>query len=299
MEAITRAPFTASQLKVVLHLIRMTYGWQRRDAALSYGDFAEATQMARSSAVKAVRELVDVNVIRVVTHGNTATRSVYRLVKNPKDWKGDFKAASYTDTVTSYTDTVTSSEAPAYTDGVTTPIPTQRPPYTDTVTSEPEIALLPQRESAPLKTVVKKDKDIYYNQTREDQASEIISAVNRGMAANSALTRTFTPIPTSHGSRSNVIEWLDEGIPPDQIAQLVHSIAANYRPSDRNRQIHTMAYFNNSVREDHERKQAGNGSGKRNGNGDRSGTVGKSARKDKYEHLTIVSDPTDRTDRSA
>ncbi|HEX7048835.1 MAG TPA: hypothetical protein VF188_01385 [Longimicrobiales bacterium] len=95
---------------------------------------------------------------------------------------------------------------------------------------------------------------------REDMVSDVIRAANRGMAANPAIDqRRFRPIPTSHGSRQDVLDWLDAGIPPDVIVAVVEDRAREYRPDKHHRQINTMAYFDGAVREAWERQQNTNG----------------------------------------
>lgn len=90
----------------------------------------------------------------------------------------------------------------------------------------------------------------------DDAASRIIRAANRAMADNPAIDqRKFRPIPTGHGSRQDVLDWIAEGIPIDVILEAVTERAREYRPDGDNRQISTMRYFGAAVREAYRRQQ--------------------------------------------
>lgn len=87
-------------------------------------------------------------------------------------------------------------------------------------------------------------------------ASKAIRLANRGMGDNARIGDSLTPIPTSHGSRTVVLEWLQEGIPWDVIESAVYSVTQKYEPDARHRQISTMKYFDGPVREEWDRTQA-------------------------------------------
>lgn len=90
----------------------------------------------------------------------------------------------------------------------------------------------------------------------DDAASRIIRAANRAMANNPAIDQQrFRPIPTGHGSRQDVLDWIAEGIPIDVILEAVTERAREYRPDGDNRQISTMRYFGAAVREAYRRQQ--------------------------------------------
>lgn len=92
---------------------------------------------------------------------------------------------------------------------------------------------------------------------REELVSRIIRAANAGMAANPAIDQArFRPIPTTHGSRQYVLDWLAEGIDADVILEAVSERARQYQPDGRHRQISTMAYFDAAIRDEVERRRA-------------------------------------------
>lgn len=90
----------------------------------------------------------------------------------------------------------------------------------------------------------------------EDQANEIIRLANRGMADNPAIGNACNPIPPGHGSRSTVLEWLTDGVPPDVAGRAVYQRAKEYQPDGRRRQVTTMRYFDGAVRDEHDRQRA-------------------------------------------
>jgi hypothetical protein len=88
----------------------------------------------------------------------------------------------------------------------------------------------------------------------------IIDTANRGMGDN--LGNAYNPIPRGHASREVVADWLKAGITENAIADTVYELALNFKPSDLDRQINSMQYFDGAVRKQHLRDQAGSGGGK-------------------------------------
>jgi phage replication O-like protein O len=86
LEALALAPFNASQQKLMLHVIRITYGWNRRDCELSYSAAAKATGLARSSVGAALGELVSEGVLEMISEPGFRTPASYRLRKDPRTW---------------------------------------------------------------------------------------------------------------------------------------------------------------------------------------------------------------------
>lgn len=108
----------------------------------------------------------------------------------------------------------------------------------------------------------------------EAQVSRIIVAANQGMRQNPSIGDALRPIPTGHGSRQSVHDWLRDGIPPDFAADFVERRCAEYEPNGRNQQPNSMRYFDAAVRqawEEHQTREATNGSNR----GVRAGTASK------------------------
>jgi hypothetical protein len=94
-----------------------------------------------------------------------------------------------------------------------------------------------------------------------DEAFEVaiaaIRACNAGLAANPAVRSRFSPIVGSHGSsHQQVADWLRDGISPDVILRTIGVHARAYQPNGRHKQIHSLTYFDDPVREAHDRAQA-------------------------------------------
>lgn len=90
----------------------------------------------------------------------------------------------------------------------------------------------------------------------ESAATQIIIAANRGMLDNPAIGEMCNPIPTGHGTRQNVLDWLADGVPPEVAKAAVYGRAKEYRPTGTRRQVTSMAYFSGAVLDAHERHKA-------------------------------------------
>lgn len=86
LEALALAPFNAAQLKVLMVVIRETYGWQRKDAPISLGAFTAATGSHKSTVQRALESLVSEGVVVVVAPATFTAPATYRLEKDPRRW---------------------------------------------------------------------------------------------------------------------------------------------------------------------------------------------------------------------
>src|SRR5690606_3949932 len=86
LEALALAPLTAAQLKVLMVLIRETYGWGRRDAQVSLGAFAAATGAHKTTVQRALQPLIDEGVVIVVEPATFSAPATYRLEKDARKW---------------------------------------------------------------------------------------------------------------------------------------------------------------------------------------------------------------------
>lgn len=86
MEALALAPFNGGQVRVLLAILRATWGWQRKEAELSTADLAETTGMARSTAAAGLRALVDEGVVIEVHKPSFSSSGTYRPQKDPTKW---------------------------------------------------------------------------------------------------------------------------------------------------------------------------------------------------------------------
>lgn len=269
MEALALAPFTGAQFRVIMHLIRETYGWRRKDAEVSLTALCAGTSLSRSSASDALTSLVAADVVIQVQPPGFRTAGVYRVQKDPREWSGQFQC-NPPSLAPESTATPDSTGRP---DSTATPcrtVPADRTQSTATPDSSVPELVAPQQLPEPERQVqIKTEKDRSTTTTsREELASHLVMTANQGMAANPRIAETFRPIDPMHGSRSEVIEWLDAGVPAELAETVVRSTAETYRPSQRNRQINTMRYFTSRVLEEYERRSAqehtnGHSNGKR------------------------------------
>jgi hypothetical protein len=86
LEALAAAGFSASQYAVLLVLIRETYGWSRRDAAISLGDFAERARAHKTTIQRALEPLIAEGVVLVIEPATFTGPATYRLQKDPREW---------------------------------------------------------------------------------------------------------------------------------------------------------------------------------------------------------------------
>lgn len=86
LEGFAVAPFTSSQLRILLALVRQTYGWSRKEASVSYADFERLTGLPRKTVQRTVSSLTEAGVLVVVQPATGSTPTVYRLQKDPREW---------------------------------------------------------------------------------------------------------------------------------------------------------------------------------------------------------------------
>jgi hypothetical protein len=67
------------------------------------------------------------------------------------------------------------------------------------------------------------------------------------MQANSRVAPAFREIPTT--SLSGQVTWFDDGIDVSVAEQVIAQRCAEFKPTTRNRQVHSLKYFDDAVRE--------------------------------------------------
>jgi len=82
LEQVMAAPFTLREMRVVMAVIRLTYGWNRKQARVTRGLLAKLTGMPETIASKTMAALVAKNV--VIRHGGS--RSPVSLNKHAGTW---------------------------------------------------------------------------------------------------------------------------------------------------------------------------------------------------------------------
>lgn len=86
VEALARQPLTGQEFRVVLAILRKTYGWKKKQDWLSNGQIATLTGMSRSSASRVVQQLAVKGLIRV-EYDTDKIRRVIRFVKDYDLWR--------------------------------------------------------------------------------------------------------------------------------------------------------------------------------------------------------------------
>lgn len=69
LDAIVRYPFTRREYAILFLIIRMTYGYNKKEDAISFWQIAEITGINRSDVSKSIAELVAKNVVKKTENG--------------------------------------------------------------------------------------------------------------------------------------------------------------------------------------------------------------------------------------
>ncbi len=90
LEALAKANLSGRERRILDVVLRMTYGYHRKEARIKNRIFVEMTGIARSHVCHILRDLEEKNVIKteknVAIDGNKSTPT-YRFQKNFKKWK--------------------------------------------------------------------------------------------------------------------------------------------------------------------------------------------------------------------
>lgn len=139
----------------------------------------------------------------------------------------------------------------------------------------------------------------------DERINLVIRAANRGMKENPAIGAAANPILENHGSRQNVYDWLNQGVPASLAQRVVYDAAKKYRPSPTRKQPHTMAYFSGAVTDAYdmeraEQTQVPNGTGglPRAGRSGPEAGRGAPAKRDKYAAFVEDGDATGDADEA-
>ena len=86
LEAIYRSNFTARQLKVLLLVLRYTYGYNRKTAQLSNSFISNGTGIHEVHISKIIKELINLNVIIEKSKPTSTTPRILQINKNYDKW---------------------------------------------------------------------------------------------------------------------------------------------------------------------------------------------------------------------
>ena len=119
LEAIQHFKFTLNELKIILCVFRYTYGFNRKTHSMSLSFFEKHTGLSRSRINKALKNLVDNNVLIITKKGDVKTPNEYMFNKDYDSWtiekyssfSGVELVTSVQDDTSAVTDTSTSVQA--------------------------------------------------------------------------------------------------------------------------------------------------------------------------------------------
>jgi phage replication O-like protein O len=154
LDAIIQADFSKRQLKILLFIMRKTYGWNKPEDDIARSQMVDATNMHNPHITKTIQELLELNVI-IVSQGNHAKR--YRINKYYDTWR-------MTETVI-VTKTVIKPKLVIVTETVTesyqnsnNPLPKQSPQKTTPKDNTKDIAAKVKTSAISLKAYLEKCK---------------------------------------------------------------------------------------------------------------------------------------------
>lgn len=84
LEVIIEYSFTGAEYKIILLVFRMTYGWNRKEALISYGKIASYTKLNKRYTKKMIKKLVQ---DRVLFKNSFRGRNMLGLNKNYYTWR--------------------------------------------------------------------------------------------------------------------------------------------------------------------------------------------------------------------
>lgn len=89
LEAICRTDFTGREIRIVLFVIRATYGWNKKKFPLSKSYISEGTGISRRHICDVIRGLVKRNVLIEYGTDKSTRAKVYGLNKKFSQWDRD------------------------------------------------------------------------------------------------------------------------------------------------------------------------------------------------------------------
>ena len=86
LEAVTISKFNGTQLKIVLCVIRRTYGFQRKESDLSITFISRATGISKRYIAQEINNLITSNVLLVTKEHTIKSSRRLKLNKNYHEW---------------------------------------------------------------------------------------------------------------------------------------------------------------------------------------------------------------------
>lgn len=87
IEELIKFPFKGCELAVAMFIIRKTYGYQKKEDAISLTQFEEGLFRCRNTIVSALKSLQSANIVKKIKRGDTTGESnVWQINKYHKTW---------------------------------------------------------------------------------------------------------------------------------------------------------------------------------------------------------------------
>lgn len=104
LHALIAYPFSSRQLRVLLAVIALSYGWQRKASHISYSGLSRMTGISRRHAYNVVRKLKEDKVVFVITPNGPPFRrsNLIGVNKNYEEWISWGKVIHRGDTISPY-----------------------------------------------------------------------------------------------------------------------------------------------------------------------------------------------------
>lgn len=94
LEALTKTNLSGCELRLILHVIRRTYGYNRKEDWISYTQFEKTLKLCRMTVFRTIETLVAKKLL-VVT--KLPQKTIYGLNKHYSEWTGNAHATSSVD----------------------------------------------------------------------------------------------------------------------------------------------------------------------------------------------------------
>jgi phage replication O-like protein O len=85
VEALAHIRLSGEEMQVMWVIFRKTYGWHKKEDAISLGQFSQMTGLTRIHVLRAINKLLPKKVIRVTKNGNNSV-NVYEFNKDYEEW---------------------------------------------------------------------------------------------------------------------------------------------------------------------------------------------------------------------
>ena len=174
LDALIRSDLTSIQKSLCFYLIRRTYGWNRREDAISLSDFAAACGCSYSHASKRLKDLIRRNIIRRVKH-QPGKITVYALEENISLWQTSTPVSATPVSCSSIAPVSYSSIAPvSYSSIVPVNQSTRVEPLADSADSELQTDLKTVKDNT--KDIIKDTNSIVSSDSLSSKPTEISKA---------------------------------------------------------------------------------------------------------------------------